>query len=47
MALMACLLILRGMGLGIPYVSPKMNIEKQHVEGCCSKPDESQVFKLW
>jgi len=45
MALMACLLILRGMGLGIPYVSPKMNIEKQHVEGCCSKPDESQVFK--
>ena len=45
MALMACLLILRGMGLGIPYVSSKDNLEKQHVEGCCSKPDESQVFK--
>jgi len=37
MALMACLLILRGMGLGIPYVSPKMNAEKVHVQGCCSK----------
>jgi sulfite exporter TauE/SafE len=45
MALMACLLILRGMGLGIPYVSPKMNVEKAKVQGCCSKPDESQVFK--
>jgi len=29
MLLMACLLILRGMDLGIPYVSPKMNIEKK------------------
>ena len=28
MMLMACLLILRGMGLGIPYVSPKLNAEK-------------------
>ena len=37
MALMACLLILRGMGLGIPYVSPKMNTEKHEVQGCCSK----------
>lgn len=45
MVLMACLLILRGMGLGIPYVSPKMNIEKQQLKGCCIKPDESQVFK--
>lgn len=45
MALMACLLILRGMGLGIPYVSPKMNVEKHVVQGCCSKPDESQVIK--
>jgi sulfite exporter TauE/SafE len=25
MALMACLLIVRGMGLGIPYVSPAIN----------------------
>ncbi|MBL7703607.1 MAG: sulfite exporter TauE/SafE family protein [Ferruginibacter sp.] len=39
MALMACLLILRGMGLGIPYVSPKMNAEKVKVHGCCAKPD--------
>lgn len=37
MALMACLLILRGMGLGIPYVSPKMNTEKVKVQGCCTK----------
>jgi sulfite exporter TauE/SafE len=45
MGLMACLLILRGMGLGIPYVSPKMNAEKAHVQGCCTKTDESQVLK--
>ena len=38
MALMACLLILRGMGLGIPYVSPKINTVKHEVQGCCSKP---------
>lgn len=37
MALMACLLILRGMGLGIPYVSPKMGMEKHQIRGCCSK----------
>jgi len=54
MSLMACLLILRGMGLGIPYVSPKMNAAKTEVHGCCAKPvtveccsktDESQVLK--
>ena len=45
MGLMACLLILRGMGLGIPYVSPKMNTEKVLVHGCCTKADESQVLK--
>jgi uncharacterized protein len=45
MALMACLLILRGMGLGIPYVSPKMNAQKTKVHGCCTKTDESQVLK--
>ena len=54
MSLMACLLILRGMGLGIPYVSPKMNTAKTEVQGCCTKPatveccpktDESQVLK--
>ena len=45
MTLMACLLILRGMGLGIPYVSPKMNAAKTAVHGCCAKPDEPQVLK--
>ena len=45
MTLMACLLILRGMGLGIPYVSPKMNVAKTEVHGCCAKPDEPQVLK--
>jgi sulfite exporter TauE/SafE len=38
MMLMACLLILRGMGLGIPYVSPKVDVEKRIVQGCCAKP---------
>lgn len=38
MALMACLLILRGMGLGIPYVSPVMAKKTMAVHGCCQKP---------
>ena len=37
MALMACFLILRGMGLGIPNLSPKLNNEHHKVQGCCSK----------
>ncbi|MFM6925949.1 MAG: sulfite exporter TauE/SafE family protein [Ferruginibacter sp.] len=54
MTLMACLLIVRGMGLGIPYVSPEMDTAKKEVHGCCkkpvliechAKPDESQVLK--
>ncbi len=45
MTVMACLLILRGMGLGIPYVSPKMNAAKTEVQRCCAKPDEPQVLK--
>lgn len=45
MALMATLLILRGMGLGIPYVSPELNVEKTEVGGCCTKTDQSQVLK--
>lgn len=54
MTLMACLLILRGLGLGIPYVSPGMDAAKKEVNGCSAKPaaiecypkpDESQVFK--
>ena len=39
MMLMACLLILRGMGLGIPYVSPKVDVEKKVIQSCCAKPD--------
>ncbi|MEO8862476.1 MAG: sulfite exporter TauE/SafE family protein [Ginsengibacter sp.] len=38
MTLLACLLILRGMGLGIPYVSPKVNVEKKDVINCCVRP---------
>jgi len=38
MMLMACLLILRGMGLGIPYVSPKVDMQKKAVHSCCIKP---------
>jgi sulfite exporter TauE/SafE len=38
MLLMACLLILRGMGLGIPYVSPKAMAQLKEVRGCCAKP---------
>jgi uncharacterized protein len=37
MTLMACLLILRGMGLGIPYVSPKIKTEERAVVECCIK----------
>jgi|SRR5436190_8256261 len=35
---MACLLILRGMGLGIPYLSPEMKTEKANIIECCAKP---------
>ncbi len=38
MALMACLLIVRGMGLGIPYVSPKVDMAKKEIKSCCHKP---------
>ncbi len=38
MTLMACLLILRGMGLGIPYLSPKMKTEEKNIIECCAKP---------
>jgi uncharacterized protein len=33
-AMVAVLLILRGMNLGIPYVSPKVTAETEEV-GCC------------
>ncbi len=38
MMLMGCLLILRGMGLGIPYISPEMKAEKRNIIECCAKP---------
>lgn len=34
MMLMACLLILRGMGLGIPYISPAMSDSTTQIENC-------------
>lgn len=40
MMLMACLLILRGMGLGIPYVSPKVGIEKKVAHDCYAIPEK-------
>ena len=39
MLLMACLLILRGMGLGIPYVSPRVNAQQKEMQQCVAKPD--------
>lgn len=38
MTLLACLLILRGLGLGIPYISPKVINEKQAVPVLCESP---------
>jgi sulfite exporter TauE/SafE len=37
MLLMACLLIIRGMGLGIPYLSPVADLNKKIIS-CCAKP---------
>ena len=37
--LMACLLILRGLGLGIPYVSPKLSHSNNAEHSCCQKPE--------
>lgn len=39
--LMACLLILRGLGLGIPYISPKMSATSNQEHSCCHKPAET------
>ncbi len=33
-ALMACLLIVRGMGLGIPYISPSLNNNNREAQSC-------------
>jgi len=37
MLLMACLLIIRGLGLGIPYLSPVADMNKKIIS-CCAKP---------
>jgi sulfite exporter TauE/SafE len=34
MALMACLLIVRGLGLGIPYISPTLNNHSNAIQMC-------------
>lgn len=39
LAVMACLLMLRGMGLGIPYLSPIMKTDAKH-HACCTRPTE-------
>jgi sulfite exporter TauE/SafE len=39
---MALLLILRGLGLGIPYVSPKMSNKVNTEHNCCHKPASAQ-----
>ncbi len=40
MAILACLLILRGLGLKIPYVSPKMDMENLSVPISCPVPSK-------
>jgi len=40
MMLMACLLILRGMGLGIPYVSPKAGTDNKVAHNCYAIPEK-------
>lgn len=37
MAFIGCMLILRGMGLGLPNISPKLNKESRMVQSCGSK----------
>ena len=38
MMLIACLLIIRGLGLGIPYLSPAFTSANQLIPVCCTKP---------
>ena len=42
----ALLMITRGLGLGIPYISPKLNKNKQvtTVDGCCSSAEERETI---
>jgi sulfite exporter TauE/SafE len=43
MALMACLLIVRGLGLGIPYVSPAINNNTHEVQNCIPMVQNSKT----
>jgi len=43
MMLMACLLILRGMGLGISYVSPKGGFDKKVPHDCYAIPEKNNL----
>jgi sulfite exporter TauE/SafE len=36
-SLTALLLILRGLNLGIPYISPQYNPRKKEIHSCCRK----------
>lgn len=42
MTVMACLLILRGLGLGIPYVSPKVDAGNKVVHNCYPVKEKSE-----
>jgi sulfite exporter TauE/SafE len=42
MAMMACLLIVRGMGLGIPYVSPSLKYNVKDIQQCYPAVRNSQ-----
>lgn len=37
MFVFGCLFVLRGMNLGVPYLSPKVEVEKHEIRSCCSK----------
>ena len=39
LVIIGVLLILRGLNLGIPYISPAYHIEKEEVQGCCHKEE--------
>jgi hypothetical protein len=44
-SVMACLLILRGLNLGIPFVSPKMGPSTKEIPTCHGKT-ETEIFPV-
>ena len=42
--LIGCVFILRGMNLGIPYVSPQISNDQQTVKDCCKPGDSTHQF---